>query len=387
MRTVPALASAVLIAALADAQAQTRPPIPAVVLTHMNGLDARCRAAGGQPVGGRYVFAQDFTGDGRIDYLLSEGDYNCAGRPGAFRQNGQARVDIFVTNARNETLRAYSDILIAYRLLAGRPVKVQIARRGAACGSGASASTQCAAQLAWNGQSFGEAVSVSDANKGAVVTAAPPAASQPQGATGPAPAVAGAPANARAGFLGQCRSDYVRRDASAARWADRQCEMDWGRVVAAGPAAEALLAVAPAPGERPSLAVVRQRLTQVRWAPRATAPFLAVGALGGLSASVEGKAAPTAVSFNWTKVGAEIPYDAVAALRLRGAVLTEASCEKMGTGEGSRVYAGSAPGRAPFTLTIDQRTAPTGSATSYYGVKIGLDGRSPPRGSTADCDF
>lgn len=387
MRAVPAFASVTLIAAATAAQAQPRPPVPPVVLTHMNGLDARCKAAGGQPVGGRYVFAQDFTGDGRIDYLLSEGDYNCAGRPGAFRQNGQARVDIFVTNARNETLRAYSDTLIAYRLLTGRPVKVQIARRGAACGPGAAASTQCAAQLAWNGQTFGEAVSVSDASKGARASAAPPAVAQPGTTPGPARTVAGVPANARAGFLAQCHRDYVRRDASAARWADGQCETDWDRVLATGPAAEALLAVAPAPGERPSLAVVRQRLTQVRWAPRATAPLLAVGSLGDLSASVEGKAAPTAVSFNWTKVGAGIPYDAVAALRLRGAVLTEASCEKLGTGEGSRVYAGSAPGRAPFTLTVDQRTAPTGNATSYYGVKIGLDGRSPPRGSTSDCDF
>lgn len=377
MRTVPALAAAALLGAAVGAQAQPRPPVPPVVLTHMNGLDARCKAAGGQPFGGRYVFAQDFTGDGRIDYLLSEGDYNCAGRPSAFRQNGEARVDIFVTNARNETLRAYSDTLIAYRLLAGSPVRVQIARRGAACGPGVAASTPCAAQLAWNGRTFGEAAAGGAASK-APEAVVPPAST---------PAVAGVPANTRTGFLAQCRRDYVREDASAARWADKQCETDWGRVVASGPAAEALLAAAPAPGERASLAVVRQRLGAVRWAPRATAPSLAVGALGDLSASIEGKAAPTAVSLAWMKVGAEIPYDIVAALRVRGATLTESSCEKLSVGEGSRVYAGSAPGRAPFTLTVDQRTAPTANANSYYGVKLGLDGRAPPRGSTADCDF
>ena len=62
--------------------AQVRPPIPSVVLDHMNDLDRRCLAAGGRVGEGRYIVAQDFTGDGRLDYLLSEGDYSCVGRPG-----------------------------------------------------------------------------------------------------------------------------------------------------------------------------------------------------------------------------------------------------------------------------------------------------------------
>ncbi|MBX3484082.1 hypothetical protein, partial [Phenylobacterium sp.] len=173
MRTMQTFSAAALLLAATAATAQPRPAIPAVVLTHMNALDSRCVAAGGRPGGGRYVFAQDFTGDGRVDYLLSEGDYACAGRPGLFRQDGQARVDIFVTDAANNARRVYSDTLLAYRLIAGTPVKVQIARRGAACGAGATAATQCAAQLAWNGQGFGEGVSVSDSARDA---AAPPAA-------------------------------------------------------------------------------------------------------------------------------------------------------------------------------------------------------------------
>ena len=40
----------------------------------MNALDARCAAAGGRPGTARYVIVQDFTGDGVLDYLLSEGD-------------------------------------------------------------------------------------------------------------------------------------------------------------------------------------------------------------------------------------------------------------------------------------------------------------------------
>ncbi|ENO74411.1 hypothetical protein C664_20033, partial [Thauera sp. 63] len=168
--------------------AQARPPIPSVVLDHMNDLDRRCAAAGGRAGEGRFVVAQDFTGDGRLDYLLSEGDYNCVGRPGLFRQGGVGRVDIFVVDARNAARRVYSDQLIAYRVLAGKPAKVQIARQGTACGPGSDARTQCAAQLAWNGQGFGEAVAVSDAR---APGDAAPAARSPAVTTPAVDAVAG----------------------------------------------------------------------------------------------------------------------------------------------------------------------------------------------------
>jgi hypothetical protein len=103
--------------------------------------------------------------------------------------------------------------------------------------------------------------------------------------------------------------------------------------------------------------------------------------------SVEGKPLPSAMQVSWTKVGELIPYDVVNAMRVRGATLTEMSCEKTGVGEGSRVYAGRIPDRAPFTLTVDLRTAPVAMATSYYNVRAGLDGRQPPRGSATDCEF
>lgn len=351
MHALPTLALGGLLLTAAAAAAQSRPPVPPVVMTHMNDLDARCRAAGGRPAQGRHVFAQDFTGDGRLDYLVSEGDYQCAGRPGLFRPGGQARVDIYVADARGQVLRAYTETLIAYRLLAGRPVKVQVARRGAACGAGASPATQCAAQLAWNGRAFGEGASTSRA----------PQASPPVGAAG-----------TEAQFLARCRTDYLRKDASAARWADGQCREDWKKVVAAGPAADALLAILPTPGQRPAPAQVRQRLA---------------GPLGGLTPQVEGGASPTAVGVGWRRTGELIPYDLVGALRVRGATLDLASCEKLGTGEGTRTYAGAVPGRAPFALTVDERTAPTANADSYYGARMSLDGRQPSRGPMADCDF
>lgn len=304
--------------------AQARPPIPSVVLDHMNDLDRRCAAAGGRAGEGRFVVAQDFTGDGRLDYLLSEGDYNCVRRPGLFRQGGVGRVDIFVVDARNAARRVYSDQLIAYRVLAGKPAKVQIARQGTACGPGSNARTQCAVQLAWNGQGFGEAVAVSDAR---VPGDAAPAARSLPVAT---PAV----------------------DA------------------AAGSGAPAPLAV---PAEaRPRF------LAGVRWAAKPRSRELsASGRLGNLDVSVSGAPAAKTLGMNWMEVGAEPPYDIVGAMRVRGVTLTEIACEEFGAGEWQRVFSGSAPGRAPFRLELGQRTAPFANSNSYYGVTIDLSGRAP----------
>lgn len=385
MRVLGILAFTLTAAAAGAAAAQSRPPIPAVVLTHMTALDQRCAAAGGRETNARYVHAQDFTGDGRLDYLVSEGDYGCAGRPDLFKSNGQARVDIYVTDARNNARRVFSDTLIAYRLMTGRPVRVQIARKGAACGAQAGPTTQCATQLAWNGQSFGEGVSVTREAGGATTAESPP---RPAASSTAGGGTAAAGADARADFLARCRRDLVSHDAGAARWADEQCAEAWKTVVAAGPAADLLLAVLPASAaERPTLATLRQRAAGVRWTGGGQGQTLASGKLGALDVSVEGRGAPTGLGVGWSATGAAIPYDVAGAMRARGVTLVEMSCEKLGTGEGGRSYAGTAPGRAPFTLRIDQRTAPTGDAMSYYGATVSLDGRHPPRGATAGCDF
>ncbi|MDZ4372923.1 MAG: hypothetical protein U1C74_16055, partial [Phenylobacterium sp.] len=194
--------------------------VPPVVMEHLQGLEARCRADGGRPGGGRFIVAQDFTGDGRPDYLISEGDFVCTGRPDLFRQNGEARVDIFVTDARGQALRAFSDRLIAFRVLAGAPVKVQIARRGAVCGAAAGPTTQCATQLAWNGQTFGAGVSVSDADR----TGAPTTNPTNRASASPQAAPAG---DTQAAFAARCRRELVAVDASAARWADDECRTRW----------------------------------------------------------------------------------------------------------------------------------------------------------------
>lgn len=166
-----------------DAMAQQRPPLPDAVLAQMNRLDVQCKSAGGRPGNARYVIAQDFTGDGVLDYLLSEGNYACSGRPNLFRRDGEARVEVFVADRTGRAHRAYSEVLTAYRVLAGQPVRLQIARKGAACGQGTPPNRPCGGELAWNGRTFGLAGSANQ-------TAVSPG-TRAEGATSPAPSTRG----------------------------------------------------------------------------------------------------------------------------------------------------------------------------------------------------
>ncbi|MDX9999624.1 MAG: hypothetical protein RBS50_16855 [Phenylobacterium sp.] len=381
------VAAGILAVVASSAHGQSRPPIPSVVLAHMQSLDTRCLAAGGRDGTGRYVIAQDFTGDGRLDYLVSEGDYDCRGRPGLFRNNGLARVDIFVTGPSNQARRVYSEELLAYRVLAGRPAKVQIARRGAACGPGVGPQGQCAAQLEWNGQGFGEGVSVARAAPGAEAVVSRPGARSAQPAAPEPTALPAAPPPAAGGkseFVVRCRRELVALDASAASWAQQVCDDRWNQVVASLPAADLLLAVTGGPAA--TLADVRARGAAVRWAARPEAKQLASGKLGGLNVAVVGTARPEAVEVGWGEIGADIPYDVAEALRQRGAKVDQVSCRKMGVGEGERLFAVTPPGRPTFALTVFQRTAPTGGAYSFYSASANLTGKPAVRGPMIDCN-
>jgi hypothetical protein len=64
--------------------AGSQTPRPAAVAQKMADMDSACRVAGGRPGGGTYVFVQDFSGDGGNDFLISEGNYNCIGKPDVF---------------------------------------------------------------------------------------------------------------------------------------------------------------------------------------------------------------------------------------------------------------------------------------------------------------
>ena len=90
-----------LLASGAPAQAQQAPPQVAAKIAQ---LDQACQRAGGRPVAKPYVLVHDFTGDQRPDFLVSEGDYECAGKPGLFQANNQAFIEIYVTDPRNNEI-------------------------------------------------------------------------------------------------------------------------------------------------------------------------------------------------------------------------------------------------------------------------------------------
>ena len=194
--------------------------------------------------------------------------------------------------------------------------------------------------------------------------------------------------DAQARFRAQCVQDHqAQSGGKTLPWMADACAEDWKKVAAAGPVVEALFAALPgAAGQPPALATLRQRLPMVRWAPRSKAPLLASGQLGAYSAVISGKAgAPDAFAIGWQQVGAEIPLDVPAAFAARGASLTLTRCEKLGVGEGERVWQVALPGREPFMLRVFQRTAPTGNAWSSYSAEVPLDGRPAQRGPT-QCD-
>jgi hypothetical protein len=110
-------------------------------------MDTACRVAGGRPGGGAYIFVHDFSGDGLIDYLISEGNYNCIGKPDTFRSGGKAAVEIYVTSGQDAT-RAFNEVVRGYRILNTSPRTVQIFRDGVTCDRAASAT--CTVTLRWD---------------------------------------------------------------------------------------------------------------------------------------------------------------------------------------------------------------------------------------------
>lgn len=357
MTTIRTMLLAIAAAALPppDAGAQTRQPVPDAVFAHIDQLDVGCRARGGRAGEGRTIVAQDFTGDGRPDYLISEHDYVCTGRPQAYRRrDGEARIALFVTDAQNNAVRAYYEWVLSYEVIAGQPATVQVVRQGAFCGPGSTPRTRCSVGLEWNGRIF--------AYGPLTITDAPPAVAA-------APVPVPIPIPGAGPGAGEPPAEPAQVAASLA-------------------AADMLLSALPETGQRPTLAALRQQTQTVRWAARAQRPYLANGRMGALDVLVEGRGQqPASIGVAWSKIGAEIPYDVANAMRQRGATLTQMSCEKTGTGEGTRLYAGTAPGKPQFTLTVDQRTAPTGNAWSRYSAVVSFDGRHPPRGPSTGCDF
>lgn len=326
---------------------------PAPVAAKMAQLDQACQRAGGRPVAKPYVLVHDFTGDARPDFLISEGDYQCAGRPGIFQAGNQAFIEIYVTDARNGAQRVYRQQVRAYRVLNTTPRTVQIALAAPACPNG---QALCGLTLAFNPQTGGFIA----APGGQTQAATPPSAS---------PSAASGGVESEAAFLARCQQELIAENSKARQWAADSCKESWGKVTAAGPAADALIALAIARKAGPlAVAQIKAATPGVRWSAT-------TGVLGKLSAAIDAKAG--AVAFEWSAKGETSPFDVPQALRTRGVLLAQIACQSLGLSEVTTVYRMTAPGQPPLGLTIYDRTAPTGSAISFYTASLDVARPAP----------
>ncbi|MFN3370922.1 MAG: hypothetical protein ACK4Z0_05280 [Sphingomonadaceae bacterium] len=184
--------------------------VPEPIKARVNELVARCVAAGGQlgdmRGAGQFVIPRDFNGDGRTDFLVSEGNVPCTGRPQLFRPGGLARVQLWLGDAAGNARLAFEDQLIAYRVLDGRPAKLQVARRGPACGGPA----RCGDELRWNAAASRFDLAPTDGRQAAIVAA--PGAQAATAAAAPAARPASSPGAAKPGALPLKRGYFVSAD-------------------------------------------------------------------------------------------------------------------------------------------------------------------------------
>lgn len=173
------------------------------------------------------------------------------------------------------------------------------------------------------------------------------ACSPPSGTAGQAAAQASG--GGEAAYEARCIEEMVAQNPQAQRWAPDECAQRWQRVVAAGPLAEAILAVAagtPPPGDRL-----------------------------GADIGIEVDRAARTVLFSWQETGAMIPYDAIGALQERGVDVAMIGCSQLGTGEFNKAYRVTPQGAATFPLSIYDRMAPTANAESFYNVSVITSGQ------------
>lgn len=167
-----------------------------------------------------------------------------------------------------------------------------------------------------------------------------------------------------AAFLARCRQETLRVQPSAASWVGGHCSAQWRRAAAAGPMAEAILALAPMEGGTPpSRDEARARLPMVQWSSGGTEGRLD-------DASVHLLDAGRGIGFYWRMRGSEGRYNVIEALRIRGVTLRTLGCPQYpGASMGrEKVMLAELAGRSPFTLTVYSRPAPTGVEPGLYDV-------------------
>ncbi len=356
--------SAVALLAIGPAPlAMAQGSAPAAVTAKTAQLDQACLRAGGRPAGKPYVLVHDFTGDGRPDFLVSEGDYGCAGRPGIFQSNNQAFIEIYVADPRIGAQRVYRQQVRAYRVLNTTPRTVQIALAAPACAGG---QAMCGLTLTFNPQTGGFNATPGGQGQAAAQPPAPSSA-----VTTPAPQP-----EAQGDFIARCQRELIAADPKARQWAAETCKYSWDQLAAAGPAADTVIALATARTATPlNLAQIKAATPAVRWQAQPGPAGTSVGALGRFAAVIDMKAGTA--SFNWSANGQPVPFDLPAALKSRGVGLSQIACWNLGLSEVTRVYRLTVSGRPPTALTVYSREAPTASASSSYNAVLEMT-RPPP---------
>ncbi|TPW01972.1 MAG: hypothetical protein FD124_3548, partial [Alphaproteobacteria bacterium] len=87
----------------------------------------------------------------------------------------------------------------------------------------------------------------------------------------------------QAAYVARCKRETIAAWPGARAQADSICQSNWQMIVAAGPLADALLAIAPTSGTPFDHATAKTRATGVRWAPRAAKGQSAAGRVGDVA--------------------------------------------------------------------------------------------------------
>ena len=180
----------------------------------------------------------------------------------------------------------------------------------------------------------------------------------------------------RAAFIVRCRRETVAQSPGAAAQAEAICGSKWDMVTATRPLGDAVLSLAPGPGILFDPAGARGRLTAVRWNTKGAEGSVAVGRLGEIEVRVLQTPVPGA-TFDWFKDGTPIPFDLPETLKVHGATLAMVGCHDLGASEGGRVYRVTAPGKAPFALSISFREAAVAGQSSSFTATADYSGQLP----------
>lgn len=160
-------------------------------------------------------------------------------------------------------------------------------------------------------------------------------------------------------FLDACEQEWVQREPAAASWARAECQVKWRWAMAAGPMADAILAMSKANSDA------------------AQAPASMSGSAMPAGIAVSHNAA--GIRFDWQEPGSEGRYNVTGALRSRGVTLQSLGCPQYPSASMGRekVMLAGAPGRQPFVVTVYSRAAPTGFEPGVYEVDADFSGNVP----------